>query len=416
MEQTKGLFCERPRSIEAQAEAAMILKTSLKLTRSEIGAVLDLSHRQVMSRLHRYKYYVASKSIPTAELNWDYHGNSPKAALVEDEQERLEKNAMNRESSAILRADVFEDRLAGAMALHLPTTQTLKGIDTLHKEYAAKRTKAKGHEEVAMATISDAHFGLVNEYFNVEMAKAALKLYLRKVIRLTDLHRFQCPVKTIHVNLLGDNIQGSGANFPNQRWTTLLSAVDQCEVFTEVAVEFIQELLVEFDNVVVNCQYGNHGYLAPKSSNSEPDHANYETLIHRSLAWAFRSNKRVQFNIGKEWFQSVTVFDQRFLLTHGHAVKGAGSLDGIVSVLRKWADILPQFHHVILGHFHRLNRLALPRVFGTNMQRTCYMNGTAVMGDDFIQQFGSAHTNEYWFKFVGPGRVTAEYAVSLYGE
>lgn len=408
------MFARPPQTIPAQAEAAMILKTDLKMTRQQIADALGLSHRQVMARLHRYKFFVASGEIPTTELDWHYGNERPEVSILDEEEERLEKNALNREANSIIRADIFEEKLAEAIAPSLPSKLDLKALDKLHKQFRSARPKSKGEEEVAMATISDAHFGLTNPSFNLEMAKEALRTYLRKVIRLTELHRMQCPVKTIHLNLNGDNIQGSGSNYPNQRWDTVLSVVDQCEVFTEVAVEFIESLLVEYDNVVVNCQYGNHGYLAPKSSNTEPDHANYETLIHRALAWAFRGNSRVQFNVGLEWFQILDILGQRFLLTHGHAMKGAGSLDGMVAVVRKWADILPEFDHVIVGHFHRLNRLALPREYGRPRQRTLYMNGTTVKGDTFIQQFGSAHTNEYWFKFIGSQRVTAEYAVELY--
>lgn len=392
----------------------MILKTDYGLNRNDIAEMLGLSYRQVMSRLHRYKFFVANGEIPTTELSWQYEDALPHEQLANDELDRLERLTLNREAASMTRADVFEQKLAESVIHTLPSKSDLKHIDALFKTVKAARPKSKGKEEVAMATISDAHFGLENPYFNIETAKAALRTFLRKIIRLTALHRTQCVVKTLHLNLLGDNIQGSGSNYPNQRWDTMLSVVDQCQIFTEVAVEVIEAALLDFDEVVVNCQYGNHGYLAPKSSNTEPDHANYETMIHRSLAWAFRSNKRVKFNIGLDWFQIVTVFDQRFLLTHGHAVKGAGSIDGIVSVIRKWADILPVFDHVVLGHFHRLNRVALPRVFDSGKQRTLYMNGTTVRGDTFIQQFGAAHTNEYWLKFIGQERVTAEYAIELH--
>lgn len=380
--------------------------------RKEIALASGLSYERVRTRLGQVKAAIINGLLPYDLCQSDYPISINREEVIDNERDNMQKLAENKEARETSKSEIFEDRLAKAVAIHLPSAADLGELDRLHKQFLKDRPKGKGELEAAMATISDAHFGLVNPHFTVDTARLALRNYLRKVIRLTELHRMQCPVETIYVNLLGDNIQGSGSNFPNQRWSTIMSVVDQCEVFTEVAVEFIEDLLVEFDNVVVTCRYGNHGYLAPKKENSEPDHANYETLIHRSLAWAFRNNSRVKFNIGLEWYQVVPVFDQKFLMTHGHVLRG--NVDGIVAAIRKWQDILEPFDHVVIGHFHRLTRAPLPRRYGSHAARTLYMNGTTVQGDDFIEQFGASHTNEYWLKFVAPGRVTAEYAVSLY--
>ena len=43
------------------------------------------------------------------------------------------------------------------------------------------------------------------------------------------------------------------------------------------------------------------------------------------------------------------------------------------------------------------------------------MNGTAVESDEFLEQFGSSPTTQWWVLFVNEKRgVTAEYGVDLY--
>lgn len=407
---------EPPQSIPAQSEAANLLKTRLSLTRNEIADVLGLSVRQVMSRLHRYKYFVANGEIPSKEVNWDYAGDSPFASVVEDEQERLEKNALNREAVETVRRNIFEEKLAEAVApIVAQARANVPAIERLHRDYCKTHAKKpKTAEQDVVAVMSDLHLELNTPGHPQEKSYTAVDNFVATVLRLTELHRETNRVNTLHLLALGDLIQGT-SNYPNQRWDVLIPAIDQAEKMTALLVIALERLAVHFETVEVWWGNGNHEYINPKKTNTDPDQASWGTVIARALKWAFRDNKRIKFHIPETWYSVADIKGSRFLLTHGHSVKGSGNFDGLVAQCRKWADVLPAHDYVVMGHFHRTASLPLPRAFGSTKHRYLYMNGTAVESDEFLEQFGGSPVSQWWCFFVNEKRgITAEYKVDLY--
>lgn len=399
---------------EAQAEVAMYLK-GLKLTREDIGGIMGLSKRKVMTRLHKYKEYAIEGRIPSAELkDLGVHlieSDEASSGVILDEIEKMNRSVSTKVSNILLRGDILEQRLIAACASKLPHPDDVKAIDVLYKDAIKHRIKSRSKdEEAAVATNSDLHLGLDTPQHPFKKAIEANNNYVRRVIKLTDLQRQNFLVRHLYLNLLGDLIQGSSANYPAQRWDTTMPAVIQIERATEVLVKNIETYLVDFDEVTVNCSPGNHGNLAK----DQTDPGNWETVLHRSLRWAFRGNPRVHFNIEEDdFFQVIDIKGSKFLLMHGHALKG-GNFDGLVMSFRKYADILPPYRYAMIGHFHRFARLPLPRQHGRAEERTLYLSGTAVERDDFIEKTGGSPTPLWWLFFVGDKGITNEYAVRLY--
>ncbi len=408
------IFENPPQSFEAQAEAAYILKSNLRLSRQEIADVLGLTLRQAMTRLSRYKYLVAKGLIPTAELSWAY-STAPIAEVVEDEQERLEKSSVNREATQSIRREILEDKLATAVAPLLAQAQkNVPAIERLHRDLLKKQRAPKTAPQDVVATMSDLHLELNTPGHPREKSYHAVDNFVATVLRLTELHRQTNPVNTLHLLALGDLIQGT-SNYPNQRWDVLEAAVDQAERLTKLLVGVIETLAVHFKTIEIHWGNGNHEYMSPKKTNPDPDQSSWGTVIARSLKWAFRDNPRIQFHIPETWYSIANVRGYRFLLTHGHAVKGSGSIDGLISQCRRWADVLPEHDYVVMGHFHRLAKAPLPRRSTSAHHRYLYMNGTAVESDEFLEQFGSSPVSQWWVFFVNDKRgVTAEYSVDLY--
>jgi predicted phosphodiesterase len=416
IEKAQDLFYNCPESHAAQAEACMYLKTRLRLSRQDIALVLGLSFRTVMTRLHRYKFYVAEGQIPSKELSLSY-GDSPLTEVMDEEAERLEKNALNREATQTIRREIFEERLSDAIAPLLAQAEAnVPAIEKLHRDYLkhkCNKTPKTAAQEV-VAVMSDLHLELNTHGHPQSKSYEAVDTFVEKVLRLTDLHRQTNRVDTLHLLALGDLIQGT-ANYPNQRWDVLVPAIDQAENMTELLVKILERLSVHFERIIVWWGNGNHEYLNPKKQNTDPDQASWGTVIARALKWAFRGNKRIEFNIPETWYSVANIMGSRFLLTHGHAVKGAGSIDGLIAQCRKWADVLPAHDYVVMGHFHRLATAPLPRAFGSTKHRYLFMNGTAVESDEFLEQFGSSPVSQWWVFFVNEKRgITAEYKVDLY--
>lgn len=402
------------KSMPAQAEACDYLK-GLKLTREEIAAVLGLTERQVKTRLNEYRLYASQGLIPTVEFQ-PFRGKSvtlkedPHESTILDEIEKLNRSSTTKLANVSIKNDLIEQRLVVACAAKMPLGSDLAAVEKLYNIARKDRIKSKGEEEIAVATMSDLHLGLDTPQHPFAKAKLANDNFVRRVLKLTNLHRVNFPVPKLHLNLLGDLIQGSSANYAAQRWDTTIPAVLQIERMTEVAVKDIETFLVDFDEVTVNCSPGNHGNLLKDS----PDPGNWESVMHRSLRWAFRDNKRVKFNIEEDdFYQVIDINGSKFLLMHGHSLKG-GNFDGLITSFRKYADVLPAYRYAIIGHFHRCADLPLPRQHGHPEERTLFMNGTAAERDDYIEKMGGSPTPLWWLFFVGSKGITSEHKVRLY--
>jgi len=415
--ETLGDLCANPlRSIEAESEAAMYLKTKLKFTRQQIADFLGLSHRQVMTRLHMYALYAERGSIPTAEYAGRFgkttSEETPREGVILDEMERQTRSVVTKIKNDLMRSDILQQRIVDACVLKLPSAANMGAVEELYAAATRTRSKTKGSEQTAIAGNSDLHLCLQNANHTFEDGMRANDNYVKKVIRLTDIQRNSFPVSKLHYNVLGDNLQGT-ANFPHQKWDVDRASIDQAEALAEVLVKNIQTYLIHFDELTVNLVWGNHAKII--QNNVDPLHSNWEQVAHKMVQFAFRDNPRVKFNFATTWWLHVDVMGTGMLLTHGDAAKGASGLDSIVNLYRKWSDILPPYDIAFQGHIHRFNRLALPRKFGTRRPRTLYIHGTAVKEDEHTSQFGGSPSNQWWIIFVNKERgVTVEYAADLY--
>lgn len=398
----------------AQAEFCHALQSKFKLTRAQIANVTDLTERQVKTRLKQYRKFVATGEIPSVEYAEVKPSDSTAALddLIDEELSKEEQSVANSEGTFLVRKRMIEDAIAEAAARCMPSSHDLKAVEKLWR--SARTRPSKRRVETAVALKSDWHVGLENNHYNDKVAIEVNDRFIRKTLRLTELHRTQCEVRKIVYILAGDNIQGSSANFPAQRWTVRLTAADQTEIYIGTEVKNIETLLVDYDEVEVVAMPGNHGNIYPKKTSVEPAHANFETMAHRALRWAFRNEPRVKFILTDEWYNVIDIDSYKLLVTHGHHISGGGSLDGIRASFRKLQDILPYFDAFAVGHFHQFARLTMPQSFNSHRPRAGFMNGTAILGDTHSDQFGSAHSNQWWNFFVHDGSLTAEYPVNLY--
>ena len=396
-----------------QSEAAHYLQAELKFTRLEIANFVGITFRTVQTRLKQYPGFAVSGDIPTGILDPYYYHKDALVEVIEDELESRQGAAALKAGKLATAAEIQLQKIVDRIAPLLPTKSDLAHIDKLAKEFRVAKVRGR-HEEVMVATMSDLHLCLSTDDHTYEKGLAANNRFMHKVVRLAELHRANFDVRTLHLNALGDLIQGT-ANYPSQKWDVDRPAVDQAEAIVEVMVGNIEIGLLNFDNVVVNWANGNHEYIVGKKVNPDPDHSSWGQVAVRALMWAFRHEKRVTFNVPTTWYQVVNIAGSRFMLTHGHAMAGSGTFDGIVSTARKWADVVEPHDYLMIGHFHRCASLPLPKSHGSNLQRMAYINGTAVDSDDFIQQMGGSPRTQWWVFFVRQGRgITAEHRVNLY--
>lgn len=117
-----------------------------------------------------------------------------------------------------------------------------------------------------------------------------------------------------------------------------------------------------FGRVFVPCVVGNHGRTTLKPRAKGRVYESYEWNLYCQLEKYFRNDKRIQFMIPGETDAVFTVFNHRFLLTHGDTlgVKGGDGIigaigpiaRGVTKVGRSEAQIGRDFNTLLMGHYH----------------------------------------------------------------
>lgn len=221
---------------------------------------------------------------------------------------------------------------------------------------------------VPLLVLSDWHWGEyvdldqtggVNE-FNRRIAKHRVKLLRDSAIDLCLHHMVNPHYPGIVVCLAGDMITGNihdELKETNDGPVTL--SVLEVE---EQLIALLTDLADKFGKVFVPCVPGNHGRntIKPRMKNRVFD--SYEWLIYCRLERHFRSDPRVVIHVPNEVDAHFSIFDHKFMLTHGDTmgVKGGDGIIGAIGPIargalkigRSEAMIGRDFDTLIIGHYH----------------------------------------------------------------
>lgn len=123
----------------------------------------------------------------------------------------------------------------------------------------------------------------------------------------------------------------------------------------------VEMMANEFGRVFVPCVTGNHGRMHKKPRAKNRAFDNFEWLIYQMMAKHFRGDKRVSFLIPDGPDAHFSIYNTKFLLTHGDSFSGGNGVSGIftavkLGVLRKrqqCQQIGKPFDIALVGHFHQ---------------------------------------------------------------
>lgn len=231
--------------------------------------------------------------------------------------------------------------------------------------------KTKSKNSLALL-VSDVHVGKKTKSYDSLVFKNRLAELLRESLDLIKIHS----PKEFVLILNGDIIDGE-AIFPSHPYEIEMPSSDQYFLAAQAFGWMIQELAKHtFVRVIGQC--GNHGRMGRKSE--LPYTSNWEYLLYHFIEVAMKSlvdANRVKFELPSYWYSIHTIQDSRFLITHGDAIKGGGSLGSVRGATVKWAvAIEDDWDIVCMGHFHAPYEMTFvgKRVVG---------NGTFVSDDDY---------------------------------
>ncbi len=291
-------------------------------------------------------------------------------------------------------------------------------IDAVHEAarlslLATPRTKLqpplkdirKGKAEVALVHLTDWQAGKQTVSYDIGTLSARIEQMVDKVVQLTVIQRAHHPVKDCVVMLGGDMVEGLGI-FPGQVYEVGAHLFEQMFEVVRIIEQAIRTLAVNFENVTVVCEFGNHGRLGRKGDMPSGD--NIDRMAYRIAAMNCKDVKHVKWQMSDDWYQIFAIGNYKVLLVHGDEI---GSFGGILRKVSAWSTgVVEPFDDCYMGHFHTPTSLTMAnggRVFVT---------GSPESHNEYARTFIAAVGKpSQRVHFVDPvkGRVTAEYVCWL---
>lgn len=247
--------------------------------------------------------------------------------------------------------------------------------DVVFPNWALKPTPHKKHQVIPVHLLSDFHFDEVVELsqtngrnqYNRAIAERRLK---RNFLKLGEVCRDY--VKGFHypgivVCLLGDNFSGNiHEELKNTNEDTILGSLFH---WLEPMGAGLKMLADEFNKVTVVSVVGNHGRnsIKPISKNRVRD--NFDWLFSSLLKRQFdkAGDKRFNWVIAEGHKQPFSVYNTKFIASHGDEAHGGSGIASLLSPLMIQAAKLKRLHdydYWLIGHWHQLAAFKNVRVNG----------------------------------------------------
>jgi len=275
--------------------------------------------------------------------------------------------------------------------------------------YNVRQGKGKGDEEQVVQLLSDWQLGHKTVSFNSEVAKQRVQKLLSGTMKIVDLHRSVYPINTINLFLLGDFIQNEKVGYLvdlSELENILIDQVFQQAV--PLLINYISNISEYFQRVNVYCVRGNHG----RGEKGSSEKTNWDDVIYRTLEIRFQNDERVHFEIAREFYQIVKIWNWKFLLAHGDQVRGGSygiPLYALLQRMLRWATSMPfRWDALCVGHWHNFAYLE-------QNQQFLIVNGTLVSDDEYIRKsYGwNASTSQTLFSVHPKQGITWLYRINL---
>lgn len=270
--------------------------------------------------------------------------------------------------------------------------EAIRPIPPLPVEYRYRGGKRVASTCAAVMRISDTHHGMVQYPDEIEGFNAYGPLisyqrqlgYAKVFVDWVELHRHGHTIPNCHVIVTADLISGDihdELKITNA-WPSPVQAIRSAEVLAHqiacVAPHF-EKVIVEF------LVEDNHARLTKKPQAKEAGLNSHNYVVGFHAKALVRDHKNVTFNIYPKYQQVIPVLTRRYLLCHGHGIKGWAGIPwyGIQRKVGREAEARLQiimeeaskadklgFHKYLFGHFHTSVDLPLydccPAVTGTD--------------------------------------------------
>lgn len=285
--------------------------------------------------------------------------------LTQKNKELERELRMARETnSRAFDIDRFTEELRGAFKIREP-----KCSFDFKK---AKPRKVRANAGVPTLMLSDWHWGEVvkaesieglNEY-NIPVAKDRARRVFETTMEVLFHHQSGMSYEALVLSLAGDMLSG---NIHEELRATNERPLTDCMLdLAETLADSIIMMADNFPGIYVPAVSGNHGRLDFKPTAKNAAVENMDHLLYRMVALMVQakmgSKCNVDFDISRSLDMRYSVYDTRYLLTHGDQLNSSTNAEDFWASMAKLASRKqergprgagPNFDYMTVGHFHK---------------------------------------------------------------
>ena len=264
-----------------------------------------------------------------------------KEALLENEKMKIQYQDQRREYRKYVRESGRFDHLVSELTKSVKVLNKEKPLFNTHKQ---KIRILENNEAVLMT--SDWHIGAnFKNYFaeySIDIAKKRIKELTEKTVEYCLANN----VSTLHVELLGDSLDGS--IHTSARIESEEDVISELMIYCEVLSEMINELSIFIPYIKVHSVIGNHTRTTPNKKESITKE-NFERLVPFYLKARLTAIDNVEIT-NSSIDDTIDVYEvkaQTIFCVHGDL----DSPQNAVSKLSAMLKIFPDEVH--MGHYHK---------------------------------------------------------------
>ena len=328
---------------------------------------------------------------------------------VQLEQELADlRTALQRQQRATAKAQQKKDGLAEAV--YQAARDAMRTAPPV-KVPKPKPDRRRSRPEIALVHATDWQIGKQTSGYSIDVGRARISEFATKVKEITAIQRADHPVRSCHLMLGGDMVEGTSI-FPGQAFEVEAHLFEQLVATASMVEQLVVDLLAEFETVDVWEEIGNHGRIGRRGEMPAGD--NIDRMAYYLASQKFADEPRVVWHPIESWYQIVEIGSYRALLIHGDEIKSFGGNVPAFGILRKanaWSSgVVEPFLDAYMGHYHQIMTLQMAnggRVFVT---------GSPESHNEYAREFVAATGKpSQRLHFVDPdrGRVTSEHIIWL---
>lgn len=304
--------------------------------------------------------------------------------------ERLNQDKVNdlkRVRRELGASEVEVRRLSAALERYA----TIKPQDMKVPAWLTPKKRSKKHHGTAVLMLSDLHLDEVVELDEMDginsysraIAEKRLQRVVDGAVMMVRDYVAGLEIDGIVVALLGDIITG---DIHEELAKTNEAPVPATIVhWVPILASALRHLADEFGKVHVPTVDGNHDRTTKRTQNKKRAETSNAWIVYNWLADTLRDDPRITFGISTSPEQIISVYDTRFLLSHGDTFRSAGGVGGLYPSLLKWllrrhslySQTKQDFDFALLGHWHQY-------LLGQDF----FVNGSLKGYDEYAKQNG----------------------------